>query len=175
VNRRLIVIDMQNDFVSGSLGSEAAADILPKVEKRVESFDGEVLFTKDTHDADYLNTQEGKKLPVSHCIRGSEGWKLAGKLEELAEKTGAAIYEKGTFGSLKLGERLAEENSKEPIDSVEFMGVCTDICVISNAMILKAYLPETEMIVNASCCAGVTEKSHENALDAMRACQITVI
>lgn len=175
MNRRLIVIDMQNDFVSGSLGSEAAVDILPKVEKRVESFDGEVLFTKDTHDADYLNTQEGKKLPVSHCIRGSEGWMLAGKLEEIAEKSGAAVCEKETFGSLKLGERLMEENRKEPIDSIELMGVCTDICVISNALILKACLPETEIIVNASCCAGVTAKSHENALDAMRACQITVV
>ncbi len=175
MNRRLIVIDMQNDFVSGNLGSEAAADILPKVEERVESFDGEVLFTKDTHDADYLNTQEGKKLPVAHCIRGSEGWMLAGKLEELAEKSGAAICEKETFGSLQLGERLMEENRIEPIDSIELMGVCTDICVISNAMILKACLPETEIIVNASCCAGVTAKSHENALDAMRACQITVV
>lgn len=171
----LVVIDMQKDFVTGCLGSEEARAVLPEVEKKVNTFDGEVIFTRDTHQTDYMQTQEGRKLPVIHCVEGSEGWQLMDELEQYRRAHQAKVFDKVTFGSRQLGEALERMNEQEPIESITFIGVCTDICVISNAMLVKAFLPEVPLFVDSKCCAGVTPRSHENALNAMRACQIEVI
>lgn len=167
----LIVIDMQNDFIDGALGTPEAQKILPQVVERVQGFDGRIIFTRDTHEEDYLHTQEGRKLPVPHCIRGTHGWQIH---EQLRPHCTEPPVDKGTFGSAALGEMLLRWDQEERIGSVELVGLCTDICVISNAMILKAFLPETEIRVDSSCCAGVTPESHERALAAMEACQITI-
>lgn len=170
----LIVIDMQNDFITGSLGSKEAEAILPKVIDKVQSYEGTVLYTKDTHTKDYLNTQEGKKLPVMHCILSEEGWNLDEKLEQVAAKQNGKIYRKPTFGSVELAKDLEHINEKEAIEEIELCGLCTDICVISNALLLKAFLPEVPIYVDAACCAGVTPESHKNALSAMKMCQIII-
>ena len=168
----LIVIDMQNDFIDGALGTPEAVAIVPAVKKKIEEFDGLVLFTRDTHETYYLETQEGRNLPVPHCIRGTDGWKIREELDAL--RTTEAI-DKETFGSSELGGLLCELNEEEEIGSMTFVGLCTDICVISNVMIAKAFLPEVPIIVDASCCAGVTPESHEIALKAMTACQIRIV
>ncbi len=168
----LIVVDMQNDFITGSLGTKEAETILPKVIEKVKNFEGTVIYTKDTHQADYLSTQEGKNLPVEHCIEGSYGWELAGELEKLS--AGHKIFNKPTFGSVELANYLVEENKKETIEEIELCGLCTDICVISNAFVIKANLTEVPVSVDASCCAGVTPESHFNALSAMKMCQVAV-
>ena len=167
----LVVVDMQNDFIDGALGTSEAQAIVPLVKEKIEKFDGKVIFTRDTHFDNYMQTQEGKNLPVPHCIKDTEGWEIRPELETL--RTRPAI-DKPTFGSVALGELLAEENREEPIESITFIGLCTDICVISNAMIAKAFLPEVPLIVDAACCAGVTPESHRNALEAMKACQIAI-
>ena len=171
----LIVVDMQNDFVSGALGTKEAVEIVPYVVGRV--VDGvnrgeTILFTRDTHEACYLDTQEGHNLPVPHCIRGTEGWEIIPQLTEYTK--GRTIVDKPTFGSAELGAMLQELNQKEPIGKITLIGLCTDICVISNALLAKAFLPEVAVAVDALCCAGVTPESHANALAAMRMCQITV-
>lgn len=168
----LIVIDMQNDFITGALSSPEASAILGNVVKKVEGFDGRILFTKDTHDEKYGKTQEGRLLPVSHCIKGSEGWKLAKPLDELSGKKGAMVFEKNSFGSISLAKYLSDVNQAEPISSITLIGVCTDICVVSNALLLKAYLPEVEIHVDPSCVAGVSRQKNEAALETMRSCQI---
>jgi len=168
----LIVVDMQNDFVDGALGTAEAVSIVPNVKKKIEEFDGLVLFTRDTHESNYLETQEGKNLPVPHCIRGTHGWEIREELEAL-RKTDP--IDKITFGSSELGGILCDLNEKEEIGSITFIGICTDICVISNAMIAKAFLPEVPVIVDARCCAGVSVESHENALKAMEVCQVNVL
>ena len=173
-NNILIVVDMQNDFIDGSLGTPEAVAILPNVIEKVSSFKGKVIFTFDTHDADYLNTQEGKNLPVPHCIKGTAGWMLPAKLEQLCAELRGMRFEKPTFGSVKLAQYLVDMHQQTSIDSIEIIGLCTDICVISNAMILKAAFPEVPVKVFADCCAGVTPQSHDNALAAMQACQIEV-
>lgn len=170
----LIVVDMQNDFITGSLGTKEAEAILPKVIQKVENYDGKVIFTKDTHTSDYLNTQEGKNLPVKHCILGEKGWLLDKSLEDMAEKKGFRIYNKPTFGCVELAADLKDENNREAIEEIELCGLCTDICVISNALMLKAFMPEVPITVDADCCAGVTVQSHKNALEAMKMCQISV-
>ena len=173
--RFLIVVDMQNDFVSGSLGTREAREIVPQVVRRVVegvSRGERVIFTRDTHGADYPDTQEGRNLPVPHCVRGTPGWEIIDQLWPDAE--GQLILDKPTFGSARLGELLAAENQAAPIEKVTLIGLCTDICVISNALLIKTFLPETEVAVDASCCAGVTPESHRTALTAMQACQITV-
>ena len=167
----LVVVDMQNDFIDGALGTSEAQAIVPLVKEKIEKFDGKVIFTRDTHFDNYMQTQEGKNLPVPHCIKDTEGWEIRGELEAL--RTRPAI-DKPTFGSVALGKLLAEENMQEPIESITFVGLCTDICVISNAMIAKAFLPEVPLIVDAACCAGVTPQSHRNALEAMKVCPIAV-
>lgn len=172
MNDILVVVDMQNDFIDGALGTAEALAIVPKVKEKIEGFDGQVLFTRDTHQADYLTTQEGRKLPVVHCIQGSDGWQIRPELEAL-RKTDAV--DKPGFGSLQLAQLLREMNVKTPIGSVTLIGLCTDICVISNAMLIKATLPELPVKVDASCCAGVTPESHENALAAMAMCQIEIL
>lgn len=169
----LIVVDMQNDFIDGALGTAQAEGILPRVKAKISGFDGRVLFTRDTHGQGYAQTLEGEKLPVPHCIKGSHGWQISEQLEPLRKET---PIDKPSFGSVALGQLLKAFNDyQEPIESVTLIGLCTDICVISNAMIIKAFLPETPIIVDAACCAGVTPQSHERALDCMEVCQIDII
>ena len=164
----IIVVDMQNDFTTGSLGSAHAAAIIPNVVEKVKDFDGQVIFTRDTHGADYLNTQEGMKLPVMHCVKDTDGWQICDELMPYVQK----VVDKVTFGSVDLPHILSK--SGETIEEIELCGLCTDICVISNAMILKAAFPEVPISVDASCCAGVTIESHKTALDAMRAVHIEI-
>ena len=164
----LIVIDMQVDFISGSLGSHSAVSIVKNVKNKIDNFSGKVIFTRDTHGEDYLNTQEGAKLPVKHCIKGTSGWQICDELIPYAK----TIVDKVTFGSTELPEILRAYG--EPIEEIHLCGLCTDICVISNVMILKAAFPEAKISVDASCCAGVTPESHNIALEAMKAVQIDV-
>ncbi len=171
MQKLLIVVDMQNDFIDGALGTAEAVNIVDKVKAKIEGFDGTVIFTRDTHYENYLSTQEGKKLPVEHCIKGSYGWQIRKELEEL-RKTPAV--DKPTFGSAELAKMLTETNENEEIESVTLIGLCTDICVISNAMLIKAFMPEIKVIVDAACCAGVTPESHRTALAAMKMCQIEI-
>ncbi len=167
----LVVVDMQNDFINGSLGTKEAEAIVPKVEEKLHNFSGKILFTRDTHEKNYMDTREGRNLPILHCIRGTEGWEICPQLIEYKKER---IIDKPTFGSVDLGFILKDENDRESIESVTFIGLCTDICVISNALLVKAFLPETRIIVDASCCAGVTPESHERALEAMKSCQIEI-
>ena len=171
----LIVVDMQNDFVSGALGTKEAVEIVPYVVGRV--VDGvnrgeTILFTRDTHEEAYMETQEGRNLPVPHCIRGSEGWEIIPQLTEYTQ--GRLVIDKPTFGSAVLGELLTKMDQENAIEKITLIGLCTDICVISNAMLTKAFLPEVEIVIDAACCAGVTPASHQNALEAMKVCQIKV-
>lgn len=166
----LVVVDMQKDFIDGALGTAEAVAILPKVKEKIASFDGEVLYTRDTHFENYMETQEGKNLPVPHCIKGSEGWQIDAELQSFITPD-TKIFDKYTFGSAELGTYLAGCND---ISGITLIGLCTDICVISNAMIIKAYLPEVPITVDSACCAGVTPESHENALEAMKMCQIQI-
>jgi nicotinamidase-related amidase len=167
----LVVVDMQNDFIDGVLGTAEAAAIVPQVVEKVRAFHGQVLFTRDTHERDYMTTQEGRNLPVAHCIRNTSGWQIHPALDELRS---TQPIDKVTFGSVELGAMLQAADGYDTIRRVTLVGVCTDICVISNALLIKAFLPEAEIVVDAACCAGVTPESHRTALAAMRACQITV-
>ena len=168
----LVVVDMQNDFIDGALGTKEAVAIVPTVEEKIRNFDGIVLFTRDTHESWYLETQEGKKLPVPHCIRNTEGWVIRSELDKFRK---TKPIDKDTFGSTDLAGELVAMNEDNEISSITFVGLCTDICVISNALLVKASLPEVSIIVDASCCAGVTPESHENALKAMEACQVEIV
>ena len=170
----LIVVDMQNDFIDGVLGTKEAVAILSAVEAKIRSHAGRVIFTRDTHEENYMDTQEGRKLPVPHCIRNTKGWELAPSLEALRAEREALCIDKLTFGSKDLALQMAEEYAGKPV-CFELIGVCTDICVISNAMLLKAFLPEATVQVDAACCAGVTPASHNTALAAMAACQIELL
>ena len=167
----LVAVDLQNDFINGALGPAEAAAMLPRAERRIREFEGRVFFTRDTHGADYPDTREGKMLPIPHCIKGTEGWELA---PCLLPPVGEVI-DKPTFGSTLLGERLLALHETEPIESITLIGLCTDICVISNALLLRAYLPEVPIYVDAACCAGVTPESHRHALETMKMCQIKVV
>ena len=164
----LIVVDMQNDFTTGALGSSHAAGIIPKVLEKVKSFEGKVIFTRDTHGTDYMDSQEGRKLPVVHCVKGTNGWEICDALKAYAK----TVVDKITFGSMELPMILTSYG--EPVEEITLCGLCTDICVISNAMILKAAFPEVKITVDASCCAGVTMESHRTALEAMSAVQIEI-
>jgi len=165
----LVVVDMQRDFIDGALGTPEAVAIVPYVKSLIETFDGKVLFTRDTHFTDYMDTQEGKNLPVKHCIKDTPGWEIHPELEVLRTTT---PIDKLTFGASELPGILAQEKD---IESITFIGLCTDICVISNAMVTKAFFPEIPLFVDAKACAGVTPESHKNALAAMKMCQITVL
>ena len=172
----LIVVDMQTDFVDGALGTAEAQAIVPAVTERIRLSreSGErILFTRDTHGENYMDTAEGKKLPVPHCIRETDGWQIIPALCPFA--AAAEVLDKPTFGSTALAAQLAQEHSTNPIGRITLIGLCTDICVISNAMLLKAALPEVPIFVQADCCAGVTPQSHENALNAMKMCQIEIV
>ncbi len=170
----LLVIDVQNDFVDGSLGTKEAQAMLPALLEKVRTFDGDVIYTKDTHPENYLETQEGKKLPVPHCIKGTKGWELVPALAELQQKSGAKVYEKPTFGSVTLAHELHQRYVAGEIASIELVGLCTDICVISNALLLKAAMPELPITIDPDCCAGVTPEKHAAALEVMKSCQIGV-
>lgn len=161
----LIVIDMQNDFVTGCLGTPEARAIVPKVKKKIEEWDGGLIFTRDTHNEYYLNTPEGKKLPIPHCIERTDGWKIVDGLEQ----PNCRYINKQTFGWNHWG--MIGDQFKE----IHICGVCSDICVVTNALILKTEFPETEIIVDASCCAGTTPQAHRAAMEVMKSCQITVI
>ena len=168
----LLVIDMQNDFVDGALGTPEAAAIVDRAAAEIAAYSaGDVIATRDTHEMDYLKTQEGRNLPVPHCIRGTPGWELHPKIA--AALKGAVLVDKPAFGSVKLAEMLAELARLDDLD-ITLLGLCTDICVISNALLIKAFLPETPVRVLADCCAGVTPESHRAALDTMRMCQIQI-
>lgn len=164
----LIVVDMQNDFISGALGSELAEKIVPCVVDKVKKFNGKVIFTRDTHFEDYMQTQEGRKLPVEHCIKDTCGWQICDELKPYVNY----VVDKVTFGSVDLPE-IIKSFDAEP-QEIELCGLCTDICVISNAMILKSTFPETKIIVDGKCCAGVSMESHNTALNAMKAVQIEI-
>lgn len=168
----LVVIDMQNDFIDGALGTPEAQMIVGPVAEEIRRYDPAcILATRDTHEEDYLDTAEGKQLPVPHCIRSTHGWALNEQVEEALR--GAEVIDKPTFGSFALAERLQAMAQAEPI-SIELVGLCTDICVVSNALILKAALPETPITVPAHLCAGVTPETHRAALETMKMCQVTV-
>lgn len=167
----LVVVDMQNDFVSGTLGSAAAAAVVPDVERLIRHkrrAGAQVVFTLDTHGEDYPNTQEGKLLPVGHCVKGTEGWKIVPELLPFTE--GARLFEKPVFGSIALAEFVKNER----FDEVTLCGVCTDICMVSNALLLKAYCPDTVVRVVAEACAGTSEEAHAAALATMKSCQVIV-
>lgn len=167
----LIVVDMQNDFIDGALGTKEAEKIVASVKEKIDTYrsnNDEVIFTRDTHFDDYLETQEGKNLPVKHCIKDTFGWQISSKLD-VAD---SVVIDKPTFGSTKLMEYLL---SKQNISEIQLVGLCTDICVISNAFLLKAALPEVLISVDSRCCAGVTPESHNRALESMKTCQIMVI
>ena len=168
----LVVVDMQNDFIDGALGTKEAVSIVPLVKDKITNFPGKVFFTRDTHQDNYMDTQEGRNLPVPHCIKETEGWQIRHELDVLRQNE---AIDKPTFGSVELGQLLVEVNAKESINSITFVGLCTDICVISNAMLAKAFLPNVQIIIDSKCCAGVTPESHETALSAMKACQIKVV
>ena len=172
MKRLYVVVDMQKDFIDGSLGTREAQEMLPRMVDRLTEIqarkDTDIIFTMDTHGSDYLETQEGKKLPVQHCIKGTDGWQIAEVLQEFAEKA-VAIVEKPSFGYTGWQKIAAG------YDEITLGGLCTDICVISNAMLLKAFFPEIKIRIDSICCAGVTAESHINALNAMKMCQMEII
>ena len=173
----LIVVDMQNDFIDGSLGTKEAQAIVPAVTERIKALKAEgcaVIATLDTHEENYLDTREGRFLPVRHCIRGTDGWRIRREVRK-ALGDDAMLVEKPTFGSVRLPDIVRELSGGKAPAQIELLGLCTDICVVSNAMLLKAAFPETDFTVHADCCAGVTPDRHEAALETMRSCQITVI
>ncbi len=169
----LIIIDMQRDFVTGALGTAEARALTPSLCAYARQFDGKVFFTQDTHQEDYLSTQEGRLLPVKHCIEGSEGWRIVPELEDVFARADA-VFCKPAFGSPELARELRRRFEAGEVDAVELAGVCTDICVVSNALLIKAFLPEVPVAVLSALCAGVTPEKHEAALETMRSCQIEV-
>jgi len=181
--RVLIVVDMQNDFIDGTLGTPEAVAIVDKVSGRITTSQDElILFTRDTHGADYLDTPEGKKLPVVHCVEGTDGWQINDVvMDAWRNNTNTRIvdilpnntFDKPVFGSVDLVNFLAEY--AQNISEIEILGLCTDICVVSNALMIKNTLPDIEVAVNAACCAGVSPQSHQEALNTMQMCQITIL
>lgn len=170
----LVVVDIQNDFVDGALGTKEAQGIIKNAVEKIENFDGEIFVTFDTHSENYLETSEGEKLPVPHCVKGTKGWELNEKIAQALENKSYTAVEKPTFGSLELPKMLKETVKDSEFD-ITLIGLCTDICVVSNALILKANFFENEIYVDSSCCAGVSIATHNSALDTMRCCQINVL
>ena len=173
----LVVVDMQNDFIDGALGTPEAQAIVDKVAEKIKNFDGEIFATLDTHTEDYMNTLEGKKLPVPHCIKGTKGWELNPKIEAALKTHNYTMVEKPTFGSVGLVEEIYNNAYliDEKIFEITLIGLCTDICVVSNALLLRANFRNVEIFVDSSCCAGVTPQTHDAALQTMRCCQINVL
>ena len=174
MEKLLIVVDMQKDFVDGALGSEQAVAIVDKVVQKIETFDGDLIVTYDTHFDNYLHTAEGASLPVAHCIKGTAGWQLDPKVQAALDQRSYHAIEKPTFGSVALPEYIRAHYDPEVIE-IQLVGLCTDICVVSNALLLKANFPEVKISVDAACCAGVTPESHNAALLTMKMCQIHVL
>ncbi len=170
----LVVVDMQKDFVDGALGTPEAQAVVPAVLEKIRSFDGDIFVTYDTHFEDYLDSAEGKKLPVPHCIYGTPGWELDERVGALMEDLSHIKVQKYTFGSTSLPHLMAEVADGDNF-SIELIGLCTDICVVSNALILKAHFPDAPIAVDPACCAGVTPALHEAALQTMRSCQIDIL
>ena len=171
MKKLLVVVDMQKDFIDGALGTPEAQAIVPAVVEKIAAFDGDVVYTRDTHAETYMDTAEGKKLPVVHCVKGTPGWAIQGEVEAAGAGKTVAVIDKPTFGSTD----LADFAEKGGYDAIELIGLCTDICVISNALLLKSRLWETPIAVWKDCCTGVTPASHENALSAMTMCQIDIL
>ena len=169
----LVVVDMQKDFVDGALGTKEAVAIVDNVAEKIKDFDGKIFVTYDTHFENYMETREGKNLPVPHCIKDTEGWKLDKKVEAALDGKDVTRIEKVTFGSVELPELIREYVAGDKFE-VCMIGLCTDICVVSNALIVKATFPETDICVDAKCCAGVTPQAHEAALMTMQSCQIKI-
>lgn len=165
----LLVIDLQNDFVDGALGNKGNDKIVKPIESLVENFDGEVIFTRDTHDENYLESLEGSHLPVKHCIKNSKGWQI--KIDTKNHK----IIDKPSFGSYELVEYLKKLNEKEKIENIYMVGICTDICVLSNAILIKNALLDTEVTVIEDLCKATNEKNHKIALEAMKSCQVNIV
>lgn len=172
MNKVLVVVDMQNDFINGSLGTDEARAIVKNAVRKIEGFNGKIFATLDTHTPDYMNTQEGEKLPVPHCIKGTDGWKINAEILSALDEKGYTAVEKPTFGSIGLVEHIRECGANDT--EIEIIGLCTDICVVSNALLLKANFPEAKISVDSTCCAGVTAESHNAALATMKMCQIDV-
>ena len=170
----LVVVDMQKDFIDGALGTKEAVAILPNVVEKIKGFTGKVIATMDTHQENYMETQEGRMLPVPHCVKLTEGWELNGEVTEAIKESGNPyeIYMKPTLGAVSMASKLAE--AEDSIEEVVLVGLCTDICVVSNALLLKAFMPEVKITVDAACCAGVTPESHAAALKTMQMCQVNV-
>ena len=171
----LVVVDMQEDFTRGALRNEDGIRIIPKVAEKIaqaRAEGAEIIFTRDTHTDVYLETEEGKNLPVPHCIKGTAGWEI---VPELTPADGDTVIDKETFGSFELGAVLRKRDEEMPVTEVELIGLCTDICVISNALLIKAFLPNAHIKVDPACCAGVTPESHETALAAMQACHVEIM
>lgn len=169
----LVVVDMQKDFVDGALGTAEAVQIVGNVVEKINSFDGEIIVTYDTHFENYMNTAEGEKLPVPHCIKGTDGWELDKNVQSALSGKEYVSVEKVTFGSVDL-PKLIEEKANGEDFTAELVGLCTDICVVSNALLLKASFPEKRISVDAKCCAGVTPETHEAAITTMKMCQIDI-
>lgn len=176
MKKLLIVVDMQNDFIDGSLGTKEAVAIVPNVVKKIKGWDGDIIYTRDTHDENYLETREGKHLNIKHCIKDTEGHKICKQIRDVYfnhahSHSADFILDKYTFGSTAIPELIRYQN----YDYIELVGLCTDICVVSNAIHLKTIYPEMDIAVDASCCAGVTPESHNAALLTMKMCQIEII
>ncbi|MCL1918596.1 MAG: cysteine hydrolase [Peptococcaceae bacterium] len=178
MKKALVVIDMQNDFITGALGSPAAQAIVPEVVRKIKSYahsNSQVLFTRDTHEENYLNTQEGRNLPVPHCIRSTPGWQIAEEIIQAVEQTGdlntCPLFDKGAFGSLELAQHLKDTG---PYEEIELAGLVSSICVISNALVIKAHLPEVKLTVDAACTAGVTEEDYKASLCVMKMCHVQI-
>ena len=170
----LVVVDIQNDFVDGALGTPEAVAIVDAAAEKIKNFDGDIFVTYDTHFEDYMDTLEGKKLPVPHCIKGTNGWELNPKIAEALKGKNYKTIEKLTFGSVDLPQLVKEKIGNQKAE-ITLIGLCTDICVVSNALLLKANILDSEIFVDSACCAGVTRDTHNAALDTMRCCQINVI
>lgn len=175
----LVVVDMQNDFLTGVLGNEECKQTIPQVVDIIKNggYDA-ICVTMDTHEEDYLSTQEGEKLPVLHCIKDTEGWQIEASVDEAVQYSlGNSLYyiEKDTFGSTDLGEILKEIDEEQGVSQIDFVGVCTGICVISNAIIAKANMPNVPINIIEKACACVTPESHKTAIEAMKTCQMNII
>ena len=172
MKRILIVVDMQKDFVDGSLGSSEAVSIVPKVCKKIENFDGEIFVTMDTHQSNYLTTWEGINLPVVHCIENTEGYQLDANVKKALSGKKYTVFKKNGFGSNQLMQSIVNLGDEQP--QVEIIGLCTDVCVVTCALMLRATLPNARITVYSDCCSGVTKEGHNHALETMKCCQIEI-
>lgn len=175
MSKILVVIDMQNDFITGALGTKEAESIVGGVLKKIEDFEGEVVYTRDTHSKDYLKSHEGKHLPIPHCIIGTEGWQLEKRIRTIKDERQSPVFDKPSFGSTRLLDFILDKAKDKELTEIEFVGVCTDICVITNILTIKTFLPEMKLTAHSKLMAGTTPENHKKALDILRLCHIDVI